>query len=367
MIRSLVIHIIATCALLSAMGARAQVAYRSVVINASNGETYTFGINQVDSITFSPEPSVQHSKWYHCIENPGVADYLREFEYDPEDYTYHHLFEYRGEPYLDARQDWPYGVTLGDTTYYNLIPNQTYHLAYISEYGTKWIDIQTLGQLRMIRTDGLDNVRDLGGWPTADGQSLRYGQLFRGTELNTCKSYNAETMHSRHTITSSDLKLFRQQLGIRAELDLRSTSEIPAAKESPLGKDIAYANYAISYTNISSVDNQILIVHCLRFIIDNLRNNRPVYIHCVWGADRTGVLCMLLEGLLGVSQSNLDKDFEITSFCGNTRYRNNDNYTRALRQVKKMPGQNLQEQFRNWWLQAGATAAELDEFCEAMK
>lgn len=355
------------CALLSVMGVWAQSSYQSMVVRASTGHTYTFPIASIDSVSFSTEPSVQRCQWYQSIENPGIADYLREFEYDASDYSYHRLFDYRGEPYLDARQDWPYGVTLGDTTYYNLIPGRAYQLTKVTTGNRQTLTVYPTGQLRMIRAEGIDNVRDLGGWPTADGHRLRYGLLYRGSELNTLLDPSHRTLISAHSVTSADIRSLRQDLGILAELDLRGETENPLPEHSALGTDIVYANLPIDYTDISRPDNQRQIVACLHFIVEQLKQGHPVYMHCVWGADRTGALCLLLEGLLGVSSSNLDKDYELTSFTGNTRYRNNANYLRAFDAVRSMPGKTLQEQFQAWWRNAGAEEADLTAFCSLMK
>ncbi len=359
------IFIIATCALLST-GAWAQVVFNSVSVRTHDGQIHNFAINRVDSITFDTVRSVQTDKWYHMLENPGIADYLRDFEYDPMDYSYHRLFDYRGEPYLDKRQDWPYGVTLGDTTYYNLIPGKTYTLQRCEDGVLTPVTIHTLGQLRMIKAEGIDNVRDLGGWPTLSGKHIRYGMLFRGVEMNTAYSTIPEQARSTHAITEEDRRMLREDLGIRAELDLRANSENPAKGYSALGRDIVYANYNIRYGEISSVENQALLLSCLRFVAEQVEAGRPTYIHCIWGADRTGLLCMMLEGLLGVSQSNLDKDYELTSFSGNTRYRNDTNYRSVIQKIVAMEGRTLQEKFRNCWKEFGATDAELDRFIEMM-
>jgi len=300
------------------------------------------------------------------LENPGVADYLRDFVYDSSDYSYHKLFEYRGEPYLDARQDWPYGVNLGDTTYYNLIPNKTYTLYSYQNGDLTPVTVQTLGQLRMIKAEGVDNVRDLGGWPTANGKHIKYGLIFRGVEMNTSYSPIPSYAQSAHNITKEDKRIFRVDLGIKAELDLRSEGEIPLTGISALGSDIVYANYDIMHGDILNEENQTRLLSCFRFISSQIDSGHPVYIHCIWGADRTGLLCMLLEGLLGVSQSNIDKDFELTSFSGNTRYRSDISYRMALNQILALEGDALQEKFRNCWKRFGATEDELDRFIEMM-
>lgn len=329
----------------------AQEVFNSVVVHTHEGQVHTYSITEVDSISVSPELNVQRCKWYHTLESPGIADYLRDFEYDANDYSYHRIFDYRGEPYLDKRQDWPYGVTLGDSTYYNLIPGRTYTLNYWHQGVSKPTKIQTLGQLRQIKLQNIRNVRDMGGWPTLNGKHLKYGLLYRGPQLN-------ET-------SMNDRELMRNLLEVRAELDLRNTNET-TRNSSILGDDIVYARYNLDYSNPNSESNKPLYINCLRFIISNLRENRPVYLHCVYGADRTGLMAMLLEGLLGVSQSDMDKDYELTSFSGNTRYRTNTNYRKGLTMVLLYTGSDTQEKFRKWWLSIGATEAELDEFIELM-
>jgi len=356
---------IISCALLSCR-VSAQEIFNSIVVRQTDGTISTFSINKIESISVSPEASVQQCKWFQTLENPGIADYLRDFEYDSRDYSYHNIFLYRGEPYLDARQDWPYGVTLGDTTYYNLIPGRTYSLSpLVKGQLTQPLSIQTLGQLRMLRTEGIDNVRDLGGWPTSDGRRIKYGRLFRGTELNTVLSPNTPTLHSPHQVTAADINLMLRELRIGAELDLRGSAEIPVS-HSALGNNVVYKHININYTNIDAPLNQQLLLECFRFLLSQLKDNHPVYIHCVWGADRTGLLCLLLEGLLGVKQSDIDKDYELTSFTGNSRFRTNANYQNTLHLITNLPGDTLQQKFRTWWRSCGATDAELDQFIALM-
>ena len=57
-----------------------------------------------------------------------------------------------------------------------------------------------------------------------------------------------------------------------------------------------------------------LFERLLRSIIRHTVAGETVYIHCMLGGDRTGALCTVLEGLLGVSLSDIEKDYELTSF-----------------------------------------------------
>ena len=44
------------------------------------------------------------------------------------------------------------------------------------------------------------------------------------------------------------------------------------------------------------------------------RKNYPIYFHCIGGADRTGTLAYVLNGVLGVSQHEAETDWESTFY-----------------------------------------------------
>ena len=54
---------------------------------------------------------------------------------------------------------------------------------------------------------------------------------------------------------------------------------------------------------------------CFEFIVNSLRNDKPVYFHCSLGRDRTGTLDILLLGLLGVREGDISKAYEVTYFA----------------------------------------------------
>ena len=43
-------------------------------------------------------------------------------------------------------------------------------------------------------------------------------------------------------------------------------------------------------------------------------SNYPIYIHDVYGCDETGMICYLLEAVLGVNDTELKKDFDMSAF-----------------------------------------------------
>ena len=159
---------------------------------------------------------------------------------------------------------------------------------------------------------GIYNVRDLGGYMTSSGKRVKQGLVFRGGEITTMSNsghYN--------TITDYARKIFREDMGMvgGVELDLRGASDIRdnyTACGFAENGDIAYAQYALkSYEETFTLTRSMVAP-----IFELLKNanNKHVYFHCHGGADRTGTIGFLLNGLLGVSYEDLVIDFELTSF-----------------------------------------------------
>ena len=61
-------------------------------------------------------------------------------------------------------------------------------------------------------------------------------------------------------------------------------------------------------------DNPDKVRDSFRWVVARLRENKPVYFHCWSGRDRTGTMAVLLLGTLGVSESDMAKDYELTYF-----------------------------------------------------
>ena len=159
---------------------------------------------------------------------------------------------------------------------------------------------------------GIYNVRDLGGYMTESGQRVKQGLVYRGGEITTMNG-NGHYV----TITEVAKKAFREDMGMvgGVELDLRGTSDISDGYKAcgfAENGDIEYVMRAIksyeqTFTNTRSEVAPI-------FEILKEADTKPVYFHCFGGADRTGTIGFLLNGLLGVSYEDLVIDFELTSY-----------------------------------------------------
>ena len=163
---------------------------------------------------------------------------------------------------------------------------------------------------RWINARPLYNVRDLGGYMTSSGKRVKQGLVFRGGEITTMNGgghYN--------TIADSSKEVFRNEMNIGVELDLRGASDISDGYNACAfaeNGDIEYQQYAIKSYEQTFTQTRSMVAPIFE-ILKNA-NNKHVYFHCFGGADRTGTLGFLLNGVLGVSYTDLVIDFELTSY-----------------------------------------------------
>lgn len=322
-------------------------------IRAKDGTTGTMTLDQMpEKITaLSSKVSVE---WHQCPEL--VRNYLANVTYDPSDYSTSQIANYAPANAVVSNYK-PIGVTVGSETYYNETPNVKTPFANSSKAGT----LKPLDALRWIRTSARTtawNVRDLGGW-ACDGGTVKYGLLIRGGKLS-----------------AADRAVLVGQLGVQHEIDLRGKegrdpSDGDVVTESPLGGDVWFtiADKAAWYTLTPVATWQTY----LRCVIDAVTHREPVYFHCTSGADRTGTLACVLEGLLGMSQSDIDKDYELTTFYSgsgsdaNARRRNESDWKGLLNAISAVSGKTFRDKCVHFAVgTCGMSMADINAFRAAM-
>lgn len=209
-----------------------------------------------------------------------------------------------------------------------------------SSFSTAWSP-------RIIDIDGVTNVRDIGGWTTVDGSKINQGLLYRGSELDGAVSPTS-------IITNTGIKTAIDVLGIKTDIDLRP-SWLQNAKDM-LGDSVEHNYYGITeYSSAFSDAGK----EALRKVFSDLADKRiyPAYIHCTYGADRTGTVCYILESLLGMSEFDCYREWELTAFTGgNMYYVDMANFREGF---KALEGDTQAEKAENYLLSAGVTEAEI--------
>ena len=150
-------------------------------------------------------------------------------------------------------------------------------------------------------------------------------------------------------IGSAGKNILLKELGIKTDLDFRALdakSRGDCVTNSALGAGVRLVDAVIRpYTRMYDQTNEYAAV--LRVFADE--KNYPVYMHCWGGADRTGTVAFILEGLCGVSETDLAIDYELTSFTMfglRTRMnRGTANFADVVAKIKTYPGAALAEKF----------------------
>lgn len=251
-------------------------------------------------------------------------------------------------------------VVSGAGVIYNMEPLKAGAFA----FGGKTYKIVPEGGVRMVYTPSVWNVRDLGGWACTGGR-VKYGKIFRGGHFGS--------------ITDADKSTLVDWLGIATDIDLRNNSETGGITTSPLGAGVEYFHQSLDfYANaVSTSAASARTIAVLKKVMACVAANKPCYFHCMSGADRTATIAYLLLSLLGVSQSDKDKEYELTAFsdeANGKRFRstnynvtNGNGWYPLIKYFRDTyTGENDNEKVVAWAVANGITATEINAFRAAM-
>lgn len=229
---------------------------------------------------------------------------------------------------------WTWTASSGSTSYdvYNLIPGRTYYCTVVDGSGDYLLKatFDTEGRRRMLKVsdtesaNNANNCRDLGGLKTTGGKRIKFGMIYRGTNLTST--------------TASEKKYLVEFMNIGLDNDLRDGSGGSSNRDNPFqnsGYEVAYCGpgygTSIGGTTGTSLTNPDKARETMQAFIDCAKRGKASYFHCYIGSDRTGYWGFLIEGLLGVSPKDCSIDFELTGFAGRItsgdRPRNSSGYT----------------------------------------
>ena len=173
--------------------------------------------------------------------------------------------------------------------------------------------------------EGADNVRDLGGYRTADGQAVAEGVLLRGDGL--------------HRLTGRDVEMLT---GLRTIIDFRTPGEVLNLGPDRLPPGAVPASFPVTGGDLSGVfdlvtsgdhrqqrrvlgdgrASEYMAGIYRAYVSDNRQretfaaaialisqNREPVLAHCTSGRDRTGWLAAMILLAAGVPLSEVMADY----------------------------------------------------------
>lgn len=221
----------------------------------------------------------------------------------------------------------------------NLKTGATYHYQ-VEVSGKQYTGtFKTAESNRFISVPGVENLRDIGGYKTLDGKTVKQGLLIRGCELDGIKNED-------YFLADEDIAAVQENFGFVYDLDLRSPEIIEGDYQSRLGAEVGHKFYdAPTYAQIFRPE----YLDSLRQIFADLADPEkyPMYLHCTWGRDRTGTVVLLLQGLLNVSEEDLMHEYRQTGYVTPAVATNNKMDT-VLMQLGGYEGDTLQEKIINY-------------------
>ena len=215
----------------------------------------------------------------------------------------------------------------------------------------------------VVAIQGARNLRDIGGYPAAEGKRVRYGHVFRSG-------------HPLLNETTTTVAV--ERLGLATICDLRSNAERGArcwpspvlttrtywTRDYEQGDGDLYVLLRSPDTTVAAAQDAMLAayrrlpyeqIEAVRAVFQHLLNGKtPLLVHCSAGKDRTGIVVALLLTVLGVPRAHILEDYELTAhFHPPAKARHDWDGDGAMAFLRDVPGDI-------WAAVAGAPAAYLD-------
>lgn len=300
--------------------------------------------------------------------------YLKNVQYNIENNNVSHIQDYISSDIIATRTDQPLPVLLNseiqgniyvtptynkvakytstENGYYNLIPGSRY---FFQDSSNNQHSFTVKGKRRFIWADNVLNVRDLGGIPTKANGHIAYDKIIRGSEVDGA------------TVTATNTAIAAlSALDFTLELDLRRSDELSVSNQSSSQFATEYKRISfLMFQNIQTLDDdeKAKIKEAFETVANEIIEGGKVYIHCVWGYHRAGFLSTLIEGILGATQYEIDKDYELSSFSSlGVLKRTDNNYKSGITAIN--------EQYGGSWIRfakaCGISGELIDSFRKAM-
>ena len=169
------------------------------------------------------------------------------------------------------------------------------------------------------------NLRDIGGWPTQDGRTVRTGQVFRAPALSNLTPEDQARIAALNLRTVCDLRGVKEAAANPVTLPGATRMALPIEPSVGAGlRDILRTGQASGH--MAPDDMLALLADAYRaYALQSIAQYRslfaaiatpggtPLLLHCSAGKDRTGFGAALLLHALGVAWDHVLEDYLATN------------------------------------------------------
>lgn len=225
---------------------------------------------------------------------------------------------------------------------------------------------------RLLTAGGVYNMRDLGGWTGLNGRRVKTGKIFRSAGFRSSAQQKGGNMFAPtfapgpQRITADGIATLRDEFHIKTDLELRNDQEAACFGGSILGDGVRWVRVPFgAYEYVGNLDRgREPFGEIFREFLDV--RNYPIVFHCSGGRDRSGSLAFLLNGLLGVSEDDLCRDWEATAFEETALSFRPDRIRRLTDYLATRHGATFTDRLVSYAHSCGITDAEIARFREIM-
>jgi protein-tyrosine phosphatase len=181
---------------------------------------------------------------------------------------------------------------------------------------------------RLIKLQGANNFRDMGGYTTRDGRSMKRGLFYRSDDLSHLSDDDLEKLRQLNIKTICDLRAPNERKSKPDRIPQNAGIRVVHAPICPHQKDpngfqrwfllvtsrfrnFDPEDFMREYYHRTAFDNAAQIGEIIA-IFSN-KNNLPALVHCAGGKDRTGYIAALLQLFVGVPWKTVLEDFLLSN------------------------------------------------------
>lgn len=171
---------------------------------------------------------------------------------------------------------------------------------------------------RLVPLEGAFNVRDLGGYKTRQGTTVKWGMVYRAGDL--------------HELTQNDIRIMEER-NLRTIIDFRIDDEKIKSPDADFATVVKRVELPINAGNMidikkfpANVAGQEIMKELNRVIVRygteaytaffralSDRQAAPILFHCSAGKDRTGLGAALFLAALGVERKDIIEDYMLSA------------------------------------------------------